>query len=222
MCFFWDGDVPRAKSKPPEWKSKDNPGCCEGLRLLCWGKHTWVWQAVGKKEVDKDLLPQNLPGVTQFPSGKSVSRKVPLELMLMKCIILKCISCGTPGARKAGTGTHPELLCSWRAATSVTPSLCFWQLEIPPGRSVSLWKHVCVKQDQCFCRQLSFCFSQTVRARMEMSFCVWPQQICPFGSSHLLCPFSEGPGCICRVWYPWCSRQCVPAQSCTNMKGFFN
>lgn len=158
---------------------------------------------------------------SSFLGRQWVSRKIPLELVVMKCIILKCISCDTPGAGKAGTGTHPGLLCSWRAATAVSPSVCFWQLEIPPGRLVSLWKHVCVKQDRCFCRRLSFCLSQTVRVQMEMSFCVWPQQICPSDSNPLLCSFSEGPGCICRVWYPWRSRQRVPAQSCTNMKGFF-
>lgn len=48
----------------------------------------------------KGLLPQNLPGVTQFLSGRAASRKVPLELVVVKCIVLKCISCGTPGVGK--------------------------------------------------------------------------------------------------------------------------
>lgn len=88
-------------------------------------EHTWAWQAVGKQEMDKGLLSQNLLRITQFLSGRAGSRKVPLELMVVKCIILICISCGAPGVGKAGTGTHPGLLSSWRAATPVTPSVCF-------------------------------------------------------------------------------------------------
>lgn len=71
---------------------------------------------MGKQEMDTGLLPQNLLGVTQFLSGRAVSRKVPLELVVVKCIILKCITCGAPGVGKAGTGTHSRLLSSWRAA----------------------------------------------------------------------------------------------------------
>lgn len=108
----------------PRMEKQGQSRSLQGAVAALWRGAQWVWQAVGKQEMDEGLLPQNLPGLTQLLSGRAVSRKVPLELVAVKCIILKCISRGAPGARKAGTGTHPGLLSSWGAATPVTLAVC--------------------------------------------------------------------------------------------------
>lgn len=150
---------------PPGWKSKDNPGLCRE------GPH-WLWQAVGQEEMEKGLLPQSLPGLTQFLSGRALSRKVPLELVLVKCIILKCISCGAAGAGKAGADTPPG--SSPAGELPLLPPLLRVLVTAGSGSrdiGVSL-QHVHGKQGPRLCRHLCSCPSQTIRAQLEMAFCV--------------------------------------------------
>lgn len=215
--------------------SKKNPGRWEGPWLLCGVGTRVSGRQLKRRRWGRICSPETSLGLqSYFPGAQGVGRH-PLSSPSLNAS--PCIFCGVWCCReggKAATGTHPGLLCSLKTATRVTPPCAFDGLKSPSRRPVPL----CLSLSMSLFNMTSVSPGSSHPASPKTSEWEWkglfvcdhircvhlnPVTVCSSKTlEECMSLFSEDPGCVCGMRYPWRSHPRVSAWNCPHMKGFFN